>query len=137
MVDTVTREVRSRMMARIRGESTKPELCVRRYLHAAGLRFVVNDARLPGRPDLVFPSARAVLFVHGCFWHRHTGCRFATTPTTRPDFWASKFKANVERDTQVESMLMTKGWNVLRIWECEVDSAVSLDEIYWKIRSLG
>jgi DNA mismatch endonuclease (patch repair protein) len=129
--------MRSRMMARIRRESTRPELCVRRYLHAAGLRFLVNDSRLPGRPDLVFPSARAVLFVHGCFWHRHAGCRFATTPGTRHEFWTSKFATNIARDERVESLLKTDGWNVLKVWECEVDSVTVLDELYWKIRSLG
>jgi DNA mismatch endonuclease (patch repair protein) len=137
MVDTVTPETRSRMMARIRRESTRPELWVRRYLHAAGLRFLVNDRRLPGQPDLVFPSARAVLFVHGCFWHRHTGCRFATMPGTRYEFWASKFAANVARDERVESLLKTEGWNVLKIWECEVGTETVLDELFWKIRSLG
>lgn len=135
MTDIVSQSVRSRMMSRIRGHSTSPEMRVRRYLHAAGLRFRVNDRRLPGRPDLVFPSARVAVFVHGCFWHRHPGCRFSTTPATRPDFWTAKFASNVERDVRTQAKLREAGWTVLTIWECETDSLSAIDLLYWRIRA--
>ena len=100
MADVVDSATRSRMMAGIGGRDTRPELLVRRYLHACGLRFRVHDKTLPGRPDIVLKRHRVAIFVHGCFWHQHPGCRFATTPQTRADFWASKFEANVARDTR-------------------------------------
>jgi DNA mismatch endonuclease (patch repair protein) len=118
MVDVVDQATRSRMMAGIRGRDTKPEIAVRRALHAAGFRFRLHDRRLPGRPDLVLPRYRVAIFVHGCFWHRHAGCRFATTPATRPDFWQQKFEANVTRDVQQREALITSGWRVVTVWEC-------------------
>lgn len=136
MVDTVAPETRSRMMSRIRGESTSPELLVRSYLHSAGLRFRINDRRLPGRPDLSFVKPRVALFVHGCFWHRHRGCRFACTPATRADFWSAKFSATVERDARVERQLRELGWRVLTVWECELSCPLALDEIFWAIRAV-
>jgi DNA mismatch endonuclease (patch repair protein) len=135
MADTVTPEVRSRMMAQIKGQATHPELRVRRYLHSAGLRYRVNDPTLPGRPDLVFRSGGVVLFVHGCFWHRHLGCRFASMPSTRAEFWRAKFAANIARDVKVESELSVSGWVVMKIWECETKCNVHLDELYWRIRA--
>ena len=98
MVDVVSSKVRSRMMAGIGGKDTKPELALRKGLFALGLRYRLHDRKLPGRPDIVLPRWNAVVFVHGCFWHRHPGCRFATTPSTRPEFWLDKFKKNVARD---------------------------------------
>jgi DNA mismatch endonuclease (patch repair protein) len=120
-------------MSGIRNADTRPELLVRRYLHAAGLRFRVHDRRLPGRPDIVLPKYRAAVFVHGCFWHRHTGCRFATTPSTRYEFWAAKFAANVARDASREEMLRAAGWRALTIWECEVGDPEHLDRLFWEI----
>lgn len=120
MVDVVDRVTRSGMMARIRGRDTKPEMTVRRSLHALGFRFRLHDRRLPGRPDLVLPRYHVAIFVHGCFWHRHEGCRFCTTPATRPEFWAEKFASNVARDAKQVESLIASGWRVAIIWECAV-----------------
>lgn len=120
MVDVVDRETRSRMMAGIRGKNTKPEMVLRRALHARGLRYVVHDGRLPGRPDLVLPRYRAAVFVHGCFWHRHAGCRLATTPATRADFWEAKLSGNAMRDSIVREELAARGWRVAIVWECSL-----------------
>jgi DNA mismatch endonuclease (patch repair protein) len=106
------------MMAGIRSKNTKPELLLRRALHAAGLRYRLHGAKLPGKPDLVFAKHHAVVFVHGCFWHRHDNCRFATTPATRPEFWATKFSANLERDKRNVAALLGEGWRVAMVWEC-------------------
>lgn len=118
MADVVDPVTRSRMMAGIRGRDTKPELLLRRALHALGLRYRLHHRGLPGRPDLVFPRRRAVVFVHGCFWHRHENCRYATTPVTRPDFWMQKFRSNVERDRRNQHALLAAGWRVAIVWEC-------------------
>lgn len=133
MNDVVDQQTRSRMMAGIKGRDTKPELAVRSYLHATGLRFRLHDKRLPGRPDIVLPRYRTVVFVHGCFWHRHPGCRYATTPASRCDFWISELAANVSRDRQSAVSLAARGWNVITIWECETRDAAQLDQIFWRI----
>jgi DNA mismatch endonuclease (patch repair protein) len=106
------------MMSAIRGKDTKPELALRRALHARGFRFRLHSKKVHGRPDLVLPKYRAVVFVHGCFWHRHGGCRYATTPATRSEFWQAKFAANVARDSAVRGALLEEGWRVATIWEC-------------------
>ena len=118
MPDIVDRQTRSRMMAGIRGSNTKPELSLRRALHARGLRYRLHDRRLSGTPDVVFPRFQAVCFVHGCFWHRHAGCRYTTTPATRPAFWQAKFDANVTRDQRNRRELLAAGWRVAIVWEC-------------------
>lgn len=119
-MDVVDRATRSRMMSGIRGKNTKPELVVRSYLHRSGLRFRLH-ASLPGKPDLVLPRYRAAVFVHGCFWHRHKGCRFTTTPASNAKFWAKKFVDNVRRDAHVRRQLAQLGWRVLVIWSCELN----------------
>ncbi len=119
-MDVVDAATRSRMMAGIRGKDTKPELIVRRFLHRAGPRFRLH-AKLPGKPDLVLPKHRAAVFVHGCFWHRHEGCRYATTPANNAAAWQEKFAANVRRDAKVRQQLEELGWRVLVIWSCELD----------------
>lgn len=119
MTDVVDRATRSRMMSGIKGKDTKPELIVRRYLHRAGLRYRLH-AKLPGKPDLVFPKYRVVVFVHGCFWHRHEGCQHATTPANNAAFWQSKFQGNVRRDRRVQAELSELGWRVLIVWSCEL-----------------
>lgn len=121
MTDVHTPAVRSRNMAAIRGKHTRPEMVVRRALHALGLRYRLH-ARLPGRPDLVFPKHRAVLFVHGCFWHRHTCANGRVTPRTRAEFWKAKLTGNAERDRRNRHALRKAGWRVLVIWECEIAS---------------
>ena len=131
MVDVVDKATRSRMMAGIRGRDTKPELIVRKYLHAAGLRFRLNS-KLPGKPDLVFPKHGTVVFVHGCFWHRHAKCRFASTPSSNRDFWLEKFAANVQRDKQVKVLLRKLGWRSLVVWECHL-TPPALDSVFQKI----
>ena len=118
MTDIVDQQTRSRMMAGIRGKNTKPELALRRALHARGFRFRLHSKAVHGRPDLVLPKYRAVVFVHGCFWHRHEGCRYTTTPSTRQEFWQGKFAANVARDTAVREQLLKGGWRVATVWEC-------------------
>ena len=120
MVDIVDAETRSRMMRNIRGKDTKPELLLRRALHARGFRYRLHQKGLPGRPDLVFPKYRAAVFVHGCFWHRHPGCPKATTPATRTDFWQNKFAENTARDRRNIDQLQEAGWRVLVVWECEL-----------------
>jgi DNA mismatch endonuclease, patch repair protein len=109
-------------MSRVRGKNTNPEMRVRRVAHALGLRFRLHRRDLPGKPDLVFPKHRVALFVHGCFWHRHPGCRKATDPKSREEYWQAKFSDNVERDARVVEKLEKLGWRVGTIWECESKS---------------
>ncbi|WP_105514064.1 very short patch repair endonuclease [Defluviimonas denitrificans] len=118
MTDIVDQQTRSRMMSGIRGKNTKPELALRRALHARGFRFRLHSSKVHGRPDLVLPKHCAVVFVHGCFWHRHEGCRYTTVPATRPEFWRAKFDANVARDSAVRKKLLEDGWRVATVWEC-------------------
>lgn len=118
MVDIVDKETRSRMMASIHGKDTKPELKVRSGLHRLGIRFRLHHRELPGRPDLVCPKYQVAIFVHGCFWHRHTGCKFAYTPSQNSDRWIRKFNANIERDRRQVELLQQAGWRVFVIWEC-------------------
>jgi len=106
------------MMSGIRGKNTKPELALRKALHSRGFRYRLNDRRLPGHPDLVLPKYRTAILVHGCFWHRHEGCRFATSPLTRPEFWQAKFDANTRRDREVQQLLTKQGWRLATVWEC-------------------
>ena len=110
---------RSEIMARVRSKNTIPELMVRRALHAAGLRFRLHRTDLPGRPDIVFPGRRMVVFVHGCFWHSHPGCKRARIPATRQEYWMPKLLRNVERDQAATAALQTAGWRVFIVWECE------------------
>ena len=133
MSDIVSPAARSRMMAGIRGKDTKPELVVRRFLHRRGFRFRLH-AKLPGKPDLVLPRYRTAIFVHGCFWHRHHGCRVCTTPKSNAEFWTEKFKANVERDKRVVQQLEELRWRVLTIWECST-SEPELEKLAVTIRS--
>lgn len=117
MVDTVSKSVRSRIMASVRQRDTAPEMRLRKALHRLGLRFRLHDRKLPGSPDLVFPRFRSVVFVHGCFWHAH-GCKYSTTPSARLEFWAEKFAANKARDERNVNLLLASGWRVLTVWEC-------------------
>jgi DNA mismatch endonuclease (patch repair protein) len=124
MVDFLTPQERSRRMARIRSRDTVPEVALRKALHAMGFRYRVNDHRLPGRPDIVLPRYRTVVFVHGCFWHRHEGCSIATTPKSNTPFWREKFNRNVARDSRVSDELSAAGWKVIVVWECRLQSRV-------------
>ncbi len=124
--DVFTPEKRSEVMSRVGTKNTKPELLVRSLLHGMGYRFRLHRKDLPGKPDIVLPKYRTVVFVHGCFWHRHPGCRRTTTPKARKEFWQSKFDRNVERDAQAEASLRAQGWNVLTVWECETKNTEEL-----------
>lgn len=128
MVDFLSPLERSQRMARIRSSNTSPELALRRELHSLGLRFTLNNRKLPGKPDLVFPRHRAIVFVHGCFWHRHPGCNIATTPKSNTPFWQEKFDRNVARDSRVAAELTQLGWRVFVAWECGVQSGVRARE---------
>lgn len=118
MPDVVDRATRSRMMSGIRGANTRPEMVVRRYLHARGLRYRLHVKGLPGRPDIVLPKHRVVVEVRGCFWHQHRGCRYATSPKTNAAFWREKLMSNVNRDRRTTVALRKAGWRVLTVWEC-------------------
>ena len=120
MVDVHDKATRSYNMSRIKGKDTKPELIVRRYLHARGLRFRLHNKKLPGKPDLVFSKYKTVVFLHGCFWHKHDGCRYFVVPKTRTEWWLKKIDRNVEKDKENEKALRILGWKVLIIWECDL-----------------
>jgi len=119
MPDVVSRETRSRMMAGIRASDTKPELLIRKSLHSLGFRYRLHDRSLPGNPDIVFRTRRAVIFVHGCFWHAHE-CGLFKWPRTRPGWWKEKLMANRRRDIQVRDQIRDIGWRQLTIWECAI-----------------
>ena len=131
-----TPEQRSRTMRAVRSRDTGPEMIVRRFLHAAGLRFRLHDRRLPGVPDLVFPGRRIALFVHGCFWHQHPSCPAASRPRSRTDYWSQKLDGNVARDERQRLALEAAGWKVLVIWECETRSPAALEALADRIRSI-
>ena len=120
MTDTMTRIQRSQCMSRIKSKNTGPEIAVRRIVHRLGCRFRLEPQRLPGSPDIILTRHRAVIFVHGCFWHRHKNCRFAYMPKSRKVFWRRKFEENVRRDRRAMQKLGKLGWNALVIWECQV-----------------
>ncbi|HTV31542.1 MAG TPA: very short patch repair endonuclease [Methylocella sp.] len=129
-MDHVDSKTRSRIMSSVGQKNTGPEMTLRSALHRAGLRYVLHDRGLPGSPDLVFARRRAVIFVHGCYWHAH-GCHRSTIPLTRREFWLSKFTANKRRDAENDAKLTAAGWRVLRVWECALvgKSARSGDQI--------
>jgi DNA mismatch endonuclease (patch repair protein) len=118
VVDIVDKATRSRMMAGIRGINTKPEIIVRKFLHRHGFRYRLHADSLPGRPDLVLPKYKLAIFIHGCFWHQHAGCRFATVPAQNREKWATKFQQNRERDSCNINLLLAGNWRVFVIWEC-------------------
>jgi DNA mismatch endonuclease (patch repair protein) len=126
MTDVLTVEQRRLNMSRISGRDTKPEMQVRQGLHARGLRYRLHDRKLPGRPDLVFPRHRAVIFVHGCFWHSH-GCALSKQPATRQDFWKAKLEGNVTRDRKAIDSLRSAGWRILVVWECALRGSLRTD----------
>ncbi|MCX6376461.1 MAG: very short patch repair endonuclease [Armatimonadetes bacterium] len=121
-MDTLSRERRSWNMSRIRGKNTGPERAVRSALHRMGYRFRLHCSGLPGKPDIVLRKYNTVIFVHGCFWHRHAACRLAYTPKSRRRFWKQKFERNIQRDREVARTLAALGWRVRVIWECETES---------------
>lgn len=125
-MDTISKERRSWNMSRIRSKNTKPELIVRSLLHRLGYRFRLHRKDLPGIPDIVLPKYKTVIFVHGCFWHRHPGCKYAYTPKSNIDKWEKKFNENVQRDIHVQEKLRKLKWNTIIVWECELHEINSL-----------
>ena len=120
MADVHSKETRSYNMSRIKGKDTKPEMLVRKFLFAHGFRYRLHDKKLPGKPDIVLPKHKAVIFVHGCFWHGHEGCKYFVVPRSRTDWWLSKISGNISNDNKKKSELRELGWNVITIWECDI-----------------
>ena len=120
MVDTVSPEVRSRIMARVKSKGMKPEMAVRRLLHGLGYRYRLHKSDLPGKPDMAFPSRRKVVFVNGCFWHNHAGCPRVRIPATNREYWTAKLERNQARDERNLALLAERGWAAMTVWECEL-----------------
>jgi DNA mismatch endonuclease (patch repair protein) len=129
MAEKISPEIRSQMMRSVRGKDTAPEKRVRSILHSLGLRFVLHRKDLPGRPDIVLPRHRLAIFVHGCFWHRHSGCAYATTPKNNAALWEKKFTENVQRDTVALEGLHKLGWRTIVVWECALKSDPHLQSL--------
>lgn len=129
MADNHSKEVRSRNMSHIRSTNTKPEEIVRKYLFSRGLRYRKNDKRYPGHPDIVLPKYKTCVFVNGCFWHQHPGCKFAVLPASNQDYWLPKLKRNTERDAVNIRLLKSEGWQVITVWECELKKHVIDDTL--------
>ncbi|MBR4607140.1 MAG: DNA mismatch endonuclease Vsr [Lachnospiraceae bacterium] len=138
MTDTLTRDKRSWNMSRIRGKDTKIEVMVRSYLFSHGFRFRKNVSNMPGKPDIVMPKYKTVIFVHGCFWHRHSACKKCTTPDTNKEFWLEKFNKNIQNDLKHRQILEKKGWNVIVLWECEIENDFDrlMNDLIAKLRLL-
>ena len=141
MSDTLSQSQRSYNMSRIRGKNTKPEIQVRKWLHARGFRFRLQDRRLPGKPDIVLPKYGVAIMVNGCFWHGHKGCRYATKPKTNTEFWEAKIAGNKHRDEVTTAHLEALGWTVITVWECELSGRTNitarLDELTEEILIAG
>lgn len=127
-MDFISPEQRSRIMAANKSHNTKPELAIRRMLHALGFRFRLHRKDLPGCPDIVLPKYKTAILVNGCFWHQHTGCKLASKPSTRQEFWQAKLSRNVERDSQNAAKLTALGWKVIVVWECELQKSGELSQ---------
>ena len=121
-------EQRSRNMSAIKSKNTKPEIAVRKLLHSMGYRFRLHRKDLPGSPDIVLPKYKTVIFVHGCFWHRHENCKYTSTPKTRQEFWENKFNSNKKRDQKIQKEIIDLGWKFIIIWECETHNIQPLEE---------
>jgi len=137
MADVLTPKQRSYNMSRIHGKDTRPEEMVRKYLFSQGFRYRKNDARLPGKPDIVLPKYKTVIFVNGCFWHKHEGCKYFVWPKSNAEFWKDKIEKNCERDIRDYSLLQQAGWRVIVIWECELKAAgreTTLDNLVVQVK---
>jgi DNA mismatch endonuclease (patch repair protein) len=138
MADVHSKETRSYNMSQIKGKDTKPEVIVRKFLFSKGLRFRKNDKRYPGHPDIVLPKYKTAVFIHGCFWHLHEGCRYAKIPSSNVDFWEKKLNGNRERDKRNKDMLEDMGWRVITVWECQLKKGQrdeTLEKLYQEIIS--
>lgn len=132
MTDVHSKETRSYNMSRIKGKDTKPEMLVRKFLFSQGFRYRLHDKKLPGRPDIVLPRYKTVLFIHGCFWHGHEGCRYYIVPKTRTDWWLAKINTNISNDSRNIALLQETGWKVIVIWECSLKST-AIEETLLKL----
>jgi DNA mismatch endonuclease, patch repair protein len=121
MADKISIEARSANMSKIRSKNTKPEKYVRSFFHSSGLRFRLDKPKLPGKPDIILRKYMTVVFVDGCFWHRHEGCKYSTSPKTRKKFWENKFKNNIKRDAVINLEYKSLPWRIIRIWQCEIN----------------
>lgn len=136
MADVHTKEQRSYNMSRIRSTNTKPEMLVRKFLHANGFRYKLHDKTLPGKPDIVLPKYRTVIFVHGCFWHGHKGCRYFVVPKTRTEWWLNKINNNIANDTKAIKALKKERWKIINVWECDLKKQKiikSLNKLFKKL----
>ena len=136
-MDTFSTRERSFIMSRVKSKDTTPEMLVRSFLHRRGFRFRLHVRELPGHPDIVLPKYRAVVAVRGCFWHRHRGCKAATTPTSNTDYWTEKFRRNVERDKKTKAALRKLGWRVIVVWECQLKKRSFLNRLPARITGAG
>ena len=140
IMDNHSKEVRSYNMSRIRSKNTKPEELVRKALFAAGFRYRKNDKRYPGNPDIILPKYKTMLFINGCFWHGHEGCRYFVWPKSNPDYWIPKINGNIERDKNIYSLLQKQGWHVIIVWECKLKKPVieqTIEKLIDQIRQDG
>lgn len=137
MADIHSKETRSYNMSRVRSKDTKPEILVRKFLHKNGFRYRLHVKNLPAKPDIVLPKYKTVIFIHGCFWHGHEGCKKASLPKTRTEWWADKIQKNVENDQKAEIFLSNLGWQIIKIWECKLKSKTivqTLDDLLIKLK---
>jgi DNA mismatch endonuclease (patch repair protein) len=124
MADVHSVETRSYNMSRIRSRNTKPEMLVRKFLFSRGFRYRLHDKKLPGKPDIVLPRYKTIIFIHGCFWHGHAGCRYFVVPKTRTDWWLNKINTNQTKDEEALNKLQAAGWKIITVWECELKKPV-------------
>jgi DNA mismatch endonuclease (patch repair protein) len=135
MADVHDKKTRSYNMSQIKGRNTKPEIKVRKFLFSNGLRFRLHDKKLSGRPDIILPKYKSIIFVHGCFWHGHEGCKYFVIPKTRTDFWLNKIRTNIANDKKNAEILKQKGWKVFIAWECELNKDEYLNELLKQIKN--
>ncbi|MEO3402942.1 DNA mismatch endonuclease Vsr [Mucilaginibacter sp. CAU 1740] len=137
MADVHTKETRSYNMSRIRNRDTMPEILVRKFLFSRGFRFRLHGKKLPGKPDIILPKYKTVIFIHGCFWHGHNGCRYFVVPKTRTEWWLNKISGNQTRDRQAEILLAAAGWHIITLWECDLRKKAAdhtLDQLECQLR---
>jgi len=135
MADVHSKETRSYNMSKIRSKDTKPEMLVRKYLHSQGFRYRIHVKTLPGKPDIVLPKYKVVIFVNGCFWHGHVGCKYYVVPKTRPDWWLNKITTNITNDRLATNKLLEQGWKVIEVWECELKKK-SINQTFLSLKSI-
>ncbi len=133
ITDIYSKQKRSSIMSKIRGQKTKPELVVRKFLFSKGFRYRINDERYPGKPDIILHKYHTAIFVHGCFWHGHESCKAAALPKTNTDFWKEKIENNILRDRKDVELLKNKGWNVIIIWNCEINTQKKREERFARL----